>query len=598
MLGWIKLCFVFALFAGPGMLTAASPIVTPVAQARFDWFDYRGSNPANARLRRSSDTYLNPILSGFYPDPNILRVGSDYYLVNSSFGYFPGLPIFHSRDLVNWTQIGNALSRPEQFPMQRGEVSNGAYAPALAYHDSLFYLINKCFSCRGNYWMTAKNPAGPWSNPNWMTSITGFDPSLFFDGDGKAYVVYAQRATKPAYNGHTGIWIQQWDMAGNKSAGEPVLLLDKGIGKDPYYAEGPHIYRRGDYYYLILAQGGTGANHAQVVLRSRALKGPYEAYPGNPILTQVGTAAGADSHPITSTGHVAFVATPAGDWWAVFLATQPYGDDLYNTGRETFMLPVKWTADGWPTILPHGQPVPRLVTRPRLPAQRRPAIPTSGDFHVRDEYDRAALPPYWMMLRAPERQWWSIDQGSLLLEARAEPLGGGGQPSYLARRQQHMNASFTTRVHFSPRGDEDRAGLALFQSEAYFFFFGIGRQDGRPVIKLERRSGRAVPAAGELLASAALTGSGPVDLRITAEGGRYGFAYAVGGRWRTLAGNVDGSILSTKTSGGFVGVTAGPYAYSAANQTVNRQAILTLRKASAGSSRTGVRSGLGRRPAS
>lgn len=220
-------------------------------QARFDWFDYRGSNPAYAGLPRAG-TYLNPILAGFYPDPNILRVGADFYLVTSSFGYFPGLPIFHSRDLVNWTQIGNVISRPDQLPLQKVAASSGTYAPALAYRDGLFYLINKCVNCKGNYWMSASNPAGPWSNPNWMPSIDGFDPSLFFDADGKAYIVYSRRSAKPDYLGHTGIWVQEWDMASNQPIDSPTLVLDKGIGAKPYYAEGPHIFRRGEYYYLTL----------------------------------------------------------------------------------------------------------------------------------------------------------------------------------------------------------------------------------------------------------------------------------------------------------------------------------------------------------
>lgn len=539
---------------------AASQAAGPAPQARFDWFDYRGSNPAYAGLPRAG-TYLNPILAGFYPDPNILRVGADFYLVNSSFGYFPGLPIFHSRDLVNWVQIGNAISRPDQLPLRTVPVSSGVYAPALAYRDGLFYLINKCVGCKGNYWLSAKNPAGPWSDPNWMPSIGGFDPSLFFDTDGKAYVVYSQRPAKQAYVGHTGIWVQQWDLAANQPIDAPTLVLDKGVGKDPYYAEGPHIFRRGEFYYLTVAQGGTGAEHAQVILRSKGVKGPYEAFAGNPVLTQVGAEGAAQVSPITSTGHASFVQTAQGEWWAVFLGTQPYEGDYYNTGRETFLLPVRWTADGWPTILPHGQAVARAPALPRLPRQRAAAVPTTGNFHIRDEFDRPALAPYWMMLRSPDRRWWSISRGSLLLDAQPVMLGGSGQPSYLARRQQHVNATFETRVHFAPTGAEDRAGLAVFQSESAYFFFGIGEQDGRKVVKLERRFARN-PAATPLVTSVPLGSNRAVDLRVTAEGGRYSFAYAVSGRWRKLADKVDGTGLSTKASGGFVGTTVGPYAYA------------------------------------
>jgi xylan 1,4-beta-xylosidase len=548
---------------GSAVIAAGSSLAAePPIRAHFDWFDYNGSSPAYEGLPRPG-TYLNPILTGMYPDPNILRVGDDFYLVNSSMGYFPGLPIFHSRDLVSWNQIGNALSRPEQFSMRSGGVSYGAYAPALAFYDGLFYLINKCVTCGGNYWISATNPAGPWSNPNWMPSVVGFDPSLFFDADGKAYVVYSERAAKPAYNGHTGIWVQQWDMAGNQPVGERVLILDKGVGTNPYYAEGPHVFKRGDFYYLTAAQGGTGAEHSQIILRAKSVKGPYEAFAGNPILTQVGAEGAAQASPITSTGHASFVQTGKGEWWAVFLGTQPYEGDYYNTGRDTFLLPVRWTKDGWPTILPHGQAVPRTVARPRLPRQRPPAIPTSGNFSLRDEFDRLMLAPYWMMLRTPEKKWWSLDRGNLTIEAGAVALGAvAGQPSYLARRQQHVNATFTTRVRFAPTGEEDRGGLALFHNEGAFFFFGIGQRAGQRVIKLESRIGRGTPLTGTLVASAPLTTNGPVDLRITAQGSRYSFAFAVNGRWQTLVAEADGKGLSTKAAGGFVGTTAGPYAYS------------------------------------
>lgn len=476
-----------------GILSAS----TSSREARFDWVEYRGSNPVNASLSAPPDTYRNPILAGFYPDPSILRVGSDYYLVNSSFGYFPGLPVFHSRDLVHWTQIGNALSRPEQIKLMGGNVSQGLYAPALRFNQGTFYIINKHVGGGGIYFITAKDPAGPWSDPVWLKSVPGFDPSIFFDRDGTCYVIVSQRAAKPRYQGHTGIWAQQWDLIKNEPVGALTLLLDGGVnlGSDPYYAEGPHLFRRGEWYYLSVAQGGTERDHAQVILRSRAPLGPYESYAGNPILTQVGLPADRP-FPISATGHADMVETENGDWWAVFLGTEPYADDFYNTGRQTFLLPVRWTNDDWPIILPQGQAVPHVVARPRLPNMPEPKVPNNGDFTVRDEFAQEALAPYWMMLRTPESQWWRMADGGLVLQARAFSLGSQGNPSYLGRRQQHMNMQVTTRVHFVPAYDGDRAGLALFQSEGFYFFFGLGQDDGRTVIKLERRAGRKDPAFG------------------------------------------------------------------------------------------------------
>jgi len=525
-------------------------------EARFDWFEYRGRDPAEAAPPAPGE-FRNPILRGFYPDPSLTRVGHDYYLVTSTFAWFPGLPVFHSRDLVTWTQVGNAIDRPGQLDFGDLGLSRGVFAPTISHRDGMFYILNTCVDCGGNYLITAKDPAGPWSDPIWLKDIDGIDPSFVFD-EGRTWILNnGPPEGPPLYEGHRAIWIQEFDLAARKPIGPRKVLVNGGVdlSRKPIWIEGPHIFKRGDWYYLSCAEGGTSEGHSQVILRSRSVTGPYEPWSGNPILTQRDLPPGRP-HPITSAGHAQLVETAKGEWWASFLATQPYASDFYNTGRETFLLPVRWTPDGWPVILPPGQAIPRTLGRPDLPSA--PARPAPA----RDDFDGRALGPEWMTIRTPRGAWYRLERGALVLDG-AEPLGGRGRPAYVARRQQHMDAEASTRVAFTPAADGDRAGLVALQSPEAFYALTLTRRDGRMFVMLERRAGARDPVDGVVVASAPVAAGRPLDLRITARGAKYDFAYALApGRWTTLAAGQDGTLLSTKLAGGFVGATFGLYAYS------------------------------------
>ena len=238
-------------------------------------------------------------------------------------------------------------------------VSRGLFAPSISTHDGTFYILNTCVDCGGNFIITARDPAGPWSNPVWLPALEGgIDPSLFFDEDGKAWLVNnGPPVGTPRYPGHRAIWLQQFDVQTMRSFGPRRVLVDGGVNPaaNPVWIEGPHLLKVGGYYYLTCAEGGTEVRHSQVVLRSRDVTGPYIPYSGNPILTQRDLPADR-RFPITSAGHAQLVETRNGDWWATFLATRPYGQDFYNTGRETFLLPVRWE-DGWPRITAPGEGV-------------------------------------------------------------------------------------------------------------------------------------------------------------------------------------------------------------------------------------------------
>ena len=530
------------------------------AQASFDWFDYRGDDHLP---KPAAGQYSNPILQGFYPDPSIVRVGRDYYLVNSTFIWFPGIPVFHSRDLVNWTQIGNAIDRSSQLNFAKLNTWQGVYAPDITFHAGTFYIINTCVPCGGNFVITAKNPAGPWSEPTWLP-IDGIDTSLFFDEDGSAWIINnGPPEEKPRYEGHRAIWLQQFDTKQMKLIGPRKVLIDSGVHpeENPIWIEGPHIFRKDGAYYLIAAEGGTAEGHSEVVFRSDKVTGPYVPFADNPILTQRDL----KGSPITSTGHASFVKTPSGDWWSVFLGVRPYDDQNFNTGRETFLMPVRWE-QGWPRITDHGARVPWVARRPNLPAGTRAPVPTSGSFTIRDEFNGSKLPPYWMMMRNPVGKWWRLAGGALHLDARGTALGDMGNPSLWARRQQHLNATVTTRVRFSPPSDAAEAGLVAMQNDEYFYYLAVGRDHGKRVVRLRRRAGGPDAMAGAVLASSPIP-HGPIELRINARGAAYDFGWSADGKsWHSLARNADGTLLSTKKSGGFVGAVFALYAHGASAQ--------------------------------
>lgn len=376
-------------FGAFGLAMAASALATlpAFAQAHIARFDYVAFSGSETLASAPAGTYRNPILPGYYPDPSITKVGQDFYLVNSTFSWFPGIPVWHSRDLVHWAQIGNAIDRPEQLDFSGLRVSEGVFAPAISHHLGLFYIVNTCVGCGGNYVITAKDPKGPWSKPAWLKNVGGIDPSLFFDDDGSAWLVNNDLPKgSERYPGHRAIWLRRFDLKTLQALGPGEVIADGGPEpeRQPIWIEGPHLFKRDGAYYLLAAEGGTDENHSEVVFRANRVAGPYEAAPPsiNPVLTQRDLPADRP-RPVTTTGHAELVRLDDGNWWAVFLGTRPYTSNLYNAGRETFLLPVHWQ-NGWPVILPHHTPLPTIVPLPPLATASQPQA--AGQ---RDEIGRA-----------------------------------------------------------------------------------------------------------------------------------------------------------------------------------------------------------------
>ena len=516
--------------------------------------------------------YTNPILAGFYPDPSLCRVGDDYYLVNSTFSYFPGIPVFHSKDLVNWNLIGHVITRAEQMDFTGKGVSRSIFAPTIRYHDGLFYVTCTMIDGRGNFVVTATNPAGPWSNPSWLP-VDGIDPSLFFDDDGQAYIAYNSNPPGKVslYNGHRTIRMNKFDYKTLKIISGDTILVNGGtdITKKPSWIEGPHILKKNGYYYLISAEGGTGADHSVVAFRSKQVQGPYVSYEGNPILTQRNLKI-ERKYPITSTGHADLVQLPNGKWEAIFLGTRPYEADYFNTGRETFLTPVTWKND-WPIINPDSDSVLYAYPLP-LPAMKDKSNTSkySGNFSYKDNFTTASLSKDWIFLRTVKENWYNLTskKGFLTLQVRPQTAAGRMNPSFVARRQQHTNFTVSTSLSFNATADNEKAGLMCFINENHFYYLCQSQQDGKAVVQLYQSPQNVADSNSMILLQSqtlATSGNAPLYLKVTGHADQYAFYYSLNNHdWQLLKDGVDGKFLTTKVAGGFganfVGNTLALYA--------------------------------------
>ena len=532
---------------------------TSKKEATFSYFSYNGDDPRFEKQIDTSKEYLNPILAGFYPDPSICKKGDTFYLVNSSFSFFPGVPIFTSKDLVNWQQIGHVLDRKSQLDVEGLGVSRGIYAPAITYNENndTFYMITTLVDKGGNFFVKSKDPAEGWSDPIWLPAVDGIDPSFLFDKDGKGYIVHnAPVNGTPRYEGERSIRLLYFDVENDTTIGEPIEILRSGthVRENPIWIEGPHLYHIGDYYYLMCAEGGTCEDHSEVILRAKAPEGPWEESPLNPILTQREGLDPDRDDIVTSTGHADMIQDNNGDWWAVFLGCRPYEGDLYNTGRDTFLLPVEWV-DGWPVILEKNTPVPTVVAKENLQPMENLM---TGNFSYIDDFQGNGLSDKWIFLRNPQSEFYTIDNNGLTITPSSGKITEKEPLSAIFRRQQHTNFSAETEVNFTPQTENDLAGMVLLQNEDYNFIFGKTMEDGTQKIVLKRNAGTE-----EEVASAPIS-TDTVKLKVNGKGKYYSFYYQPEGseEWVLLADNVDASNLSTNKSGGFIGAVIGLYAHS------------------------------------
>ena len=554
--------------------------VTLAAQdARFATFSYSGNDNRFCRSIDPEHEYFNPILAGFFPDPSICRVGDTYYLVCSSFTFVPGVPLFTSSNLVDWQPMGGVLTRPKQLPLDGQQVSAGIFAPSISYNErnKTFYMITTNVGM-GNFFVKTQNPAEGWSDPIRLPEVDGIDPSFFFDKDGRAYIVHNGPVIGGHdYEGQRSIRLLLFDVEGDSIVPLPAKGLPEGMAHNDYaleilrggthveehpiWIEGPHLFRRGRYYYLMCAEGGTGPWHSEVILRSRSLFGPWEEAPNNPILTQRKGLDPQRPDIVTSAGHADLIETADGQWWAVFLGCRPYEADYYSTGRDTYLLPVTWSKDGWPTILPSGKVVPTIGKRPKMgtiPSQ--PQISLTGNFSYSDDFGGDTLTWRWMTLRNHDRNFYATTDSGLVLLPSTNTLHDRHPLAAIFCRQQHTHFTAETTLAYAPEKEGDLAGLAILQNEDNHFVLGKTICNGQSALVLTRSAGR-----DSLLALVSLSGvaaTSPMRLRIEGDGRWYTFSYALAGdgnQWHVLAERTDGINLSTCASGGFIGAVIGLY---------------------------------------
>ncbi len=485
-------------------------------------------NPFEAKPNPDEKTtYRNPVISGFYSDPSVCKVGEDYYLVTSTFEFFPGVPIFHSKDLVNWQQIGHCIHRPEQLP-------NGIniFAATLRYHDGTFYMITTNTGKEGNFYVTATDPAGPWSDPIWI-DIPGIDPDLFFDDDGKVYVTSSPFIVYEI----------------NIKTGE---LLAEGrkvwFGTGGRYAEAPHIYKKDGYYYLMAAEGGTEEAHSVTIARSNSIWGPYTDNPANPILAHANAAG--QNIPIQGVGHGDIIQAHDGSWWTVFhgyrkCVNYPVHHIL---GRETCLAPMIWPKNGWPVVNGNGTAGVEM-TCPTLPLKPFPAAPN------RIEFDNDKLGLEWNFIHVPkkDREFYGIKKGVLKLTGLANQIGDHDSPAFIGRRLQHMDFTAITSMKFDPDNENEQAGLSLLNNGQHFDLL-VKKSGDKRILYAQLQFGSILYKSKEVVLQ-----PGPVKLRISGATDSFTFSYAQNGKFIDIE-SVDSRYLSTETVGWFAGVYVGFYA--------------------------------------
>jgi xylan 1,4-beta-xylosidase len=517
----------------------------------------------------TSTLIQNPILKGFNPDPSILRVGDDYYIATSTFEWFPGVQIHQSRDLVHWKLITRPLTRPSQLNMLGDPDSCGIWAPCLSYADGLFYLIYTDVKRYGqtsnagaaggaslrdfhNFLVTSASIDGEWSDPVYLNS-SGFDPSLFHDDDGRKYLVNQLWDHRPGKNRFAGIVLQEYSTAQGQLVGERINIF---TGTPIGFTEGPHLYKRNGYYYLITAEGGTGWGHAVTMARSRELRGPYELHPDTYILSSRDR----PDAPLQRAGHADLVETQDGQTYIAYLCGRPLTNrGTCTLGRETAIQPMVWGADDWLRTDGASALVQLQARAPALPAHPFASVPE------REDFDTPELPTDFQWLRSPwPEELFSLTArpGHLRLFGR-ETVGSFFKQSLVARRQQAHCYSARTRVEFEPRHFQQQAGLICYYNSTKFHYLYLSHDE---VLGKHVRVMSSLPnhmSADAFSAPVTVKPGMPVELRVEVDMERLYFAYrAEGGAWKWLPFQFDASILSDEASapgranftGAFVGM--------------------------------------------
>lgn len=502
----------------------------------------------------------NPILKGFNPDPSIVRVGNDYYIATSTFEWFPGVQIHHSTDLVNWTLVKRPLDNTRLLDMKGNPDSGGIWAPCLSYSDGLFYLIytnvrswdDGPYKISYNYLTTAPSIEGPWSDPVFLTG-SGFDPSLYHAEDGRKWLLNMIWDHRPNNHPFAGILLQEYCPKQQKLIGSAKNIFK---GTEIGLVEGPHLYTKDGYYYLITAEGGTEYEHAATVARSKHIDGPYEICPHGPLTR----AYKVDDAPLKKSGHGSLVETPDGDWYFAHLCGRPIDGKHCPLGRETAIQKVIWTEDGWPQ-LEHGGSVPALnVPAPSSNEQEKLDTGYTSD---KITFDSEDLDINFQSLRRPVREdWLSLKSrpGWLRLYGQ-EPTISRFEQSLIARRLQSIEAVVETCLEFDPPSFQQMAGLIAYYDTANHFYLRVSRDEtlGRSLNIIRCQGGETTMSNDEEIS---VPDDGPLYLRVLVQENHLQFGYSVDGeKWLEVGPKLPLKVLSDDFhklgfTGAFLGLCA------------------------------------------
>ncbi|KAH6695488.1 family 43 glycosyl hydrolase [Plectosphaerella plurivora] len=501
---------------------------------------------ASLLLLTSVSAMINPIIPGFNPDPSIISVGDDFFVVTSTFEYFPGIPIYHSKDLIKWDHIGHALTRPSQLPLRGTAPSGGNFAPTIRYNNGTYYVIGTIFDVISPPDQVNRMPRSMyvkttdiWDDSSWSEPIYvdqwGFDPDLFFDDDGK---VYLRTTFGDGSVGHVGIfanWITEIDIETGNSLSDTRLLHETTVNSSTLLTEGSHLYKIDGVYHMITADSGTEVHHSANSYRASSLEGPWEENPNNPLIYN-----GADmSRPVLSTGHADIAQASDGSWWAVFLATRPQNprdaSGKPQLGRETFLCPVSWK-DGWPifnnneAIVEHDPEVLYDLERP-----------TSW----RDDFDGGLVDKEYYYLRAPYKDFRDFKSvpGKLRLHGNVYTLSHRETPAALLRKQADLETTFSTELSaFDPKNARQEAGVTVYLSIHYHNEIAVTRSttSGQRSIVVHTRTGPEATLNTTIVEDEDVAAGKPVKLYIEAKRDGYTLGYATGckaPRWLASVGN-------------------------------------------------------------
>lgn len=471
-------------------------------------------------------TYTNPIIPGFYPDPSICRVGDDYYLVNSSFEFFPGVPLWHSKDMIHWRQLGYVLDRRSQLPLEGVRTSGGIYAPTIRFHEGRFYMVTTNVSFGGNFYVWTDDISGSWSDPIYVKQ-GGIDPSLFWE-DGTVYFMSTYQ-----------------DEQGKSCIGQCTMDIETGEQLTPtrpiWYGtggkcpEGPHMYKKDGFYYLMIAEGGTEYGHMETIARSTSPWGPFEGCPHNPILTHRNRGSGAEVE-FHGLGHADIVEDQAGQWWIVFHAIRPSQFMLHHVGRETMLAPVTWE-DGWP-IVAEGKYIENPMTVSDIQGYN-----TAKQYESwKDCFEGTKFANRWSFLRNPHMQSYCLDADSVKLTGVADTLDGRGSPTALLTRQQQMKMTAQVKLLAAELSENSAVGLTIFHTCEHHYDLVVAKQGDDNVAFLRKRVGDIL-TTGE---AAKVTLDKPLILRVVADRLEYQFYVGASDDQMICLGSGRTQLLSTE----------------------------------------------------